>query len=87
MSWQRSLQAAARALRKEESALCKELDLVRNKLHDLKELSREQTSNGSPRRKTGSRRLSPKGRAAISRAAKKRWAEYRRDQRKTVRAR
>jgi hypothetical protein len=86
MSWQRSLQAAARALRKEESALCKELDLVRKKLHDLEHLSSGQPSNGSSRRKTGSRRLSPKGRAAISRAAKKRWADYRRDKKKAVRA-
>ena len=87
MSWQRSLQAAARALRQEEAALCKELDHVRKKLHDLEDLASEQPSNGSARRKTGSRRLSPKGRAAISRAAKKRWAGYRRDQKKVSRAR
>ena len=87
MSWQRSLQAAARALRKEEAALCKELDHVRKKLHDLKGLASEPSPNGSARRKTGSRRLSPKGRAAISRAAKKRWADYRRDKRKVARSR
>lgn len=87
MSWQRSLQAAARALRREESSLQKELELVRKKLRDLEDLSRERAGNGTGRRKAGSRRLSPKGRAAISRAAKKRWAEYRRDKRKTQRAR
>ena len=88
MSWQTSIQAAARALRKEEASLRKGLGLIQKRIRDLDELAREQSSNGKyARPKTGAQRLSPKGRAAISRAAKKRWAEYRRDKRRQVRAR
>ena len=87
MSWQRSIQAASRALRKEETSLRKELGLIQKRIHDLDELAKEQSPNGkSARPKSGAQRLSPKGRAAISRAAKRRWAEYRRDKRREQRA-
>lgn len=79
MTWQRSLQAAVRALRREENSLKRQLQSVRTKIAELDEFAR----SGGPKsarsgRKASSRRLSPQGRAAISKAAKKRWAEYRR---------
>ena len=77
MSWQRSIQAAVRALKREEASLEKELGKVREWIVDLEPLSKNGPAAGSSPRKSGSRRLSPQGRAAISRAAKKRWAEYR----------
>ena len=80
MSWQRSIHAATRALRREEASLRKELGLVQRKISDLEALAKERPSNGTgARRNPGAARLSPKGRAAISRAAKRRWAEYRRE--------
>ena len=86
MSWQRSLQAAVRALKKEEASLEKELGNVRAKIRELEELARAGTTRTASR--SGPRRLSPQGRAAISRAAKKRWVEYRRQkQKKTQKSR
>ena len=79
MTWQRSLQSAVKALKKEETALQKQLDLVQTKIAELHEMSR--SNSGTPTAKSKTRRLSPAGRAAISKAAKKRWARYRADQR------
>jgi hypothetical protein len=76
MTWQTSVQAAVRSLRKEEAALQKKLEVVRAKIADLSEVSRT-TGAAGPSKKKASRRLSPQGRAAISKAAKKRWAKYR----------
>lgn len=80
MSWQRSVQAAVRSLKREEAALQKKLGVVRAKIAELSEVSRTSGATGASRKKT-SRRLSPQGRAAISKAAKKRWTKYRADQR------
>jgi hypothetical protein len=80
MSWQRSIQAAVRALKKEEDSLKGELTVVQRKITELEGLARHDGARG-PRR-ANSQRLSPKGREAISRAAKKRWAEYRRQQKR-----
>jgi len=78
MSWQRWIQGAVRALKREEASLEKELGKVRERIVDLETLAKKNgLAAGSSPRKSGSRRLSPQGRAAISRAAKKRWAEYR----------
>ncbi len=79
MTWQRSVQAAIRALKRKESSLEKQLDQVRAKIDELQGVARSQGGHAA-RAKSGSRRLSPQGRAAISRAAKKRWAEYRKQQ-------
>ena len=79
MSWQNSLEAAIRALRKEEELLQKDLVLVRRKIEELDALAKQP----GPRKRSARgkiaqpNRLSPQGRAAISRAAKKRWARYR----------
>jgi len=82
MTWQRSIQAAVRALRSEEKLLARQLDAIRGKITDLEALGREGSGAGTaPRRKAGRRRLSAEGRAAISKAAKKRWAKYRAEQR------
>ena len=77
MSWQRSIQAAVKALKREEASLEKELDKVRARIGDLESLAKAGPSGAGSRRKSGPSRLSPQGRAAISRAAKKRWANYR----------
>ena len=76
MTWQRSVQAAIRALKRKEISLQKQLEQVRTKIDDLQDVASSQSSAGA-RTRSGSRRLSPQGRAAISRAAKKRWADYR----------
>lgn len=85
MSWQRSIEAAVRALKKEEAALSKELGVVREKIDELESLSKTGPARARRKAAGNSRRLSSKGRAAISKAAKKRWAEYRRQKRQSER--
>jgi hypothetical protein len=82
-TWQRSIQAAVRALRKEEAVLQKQLEALQTKIAELEEMARSGavTKLAQPTR----RRLSPEGRAAISKAAKKRWAQYRADKRRQKR--
>ncbi len=80
MTWQRSVQAAVRSLKREEATLHKKLEVVRGKIAELSEVSRTSGATGAGRKKT-SRRLSPQGRAAISKAAKKRWSKYRTEKR------
>jgi hypothetical protein len=77
MSWQRSLQAAIRSLRREEQSILKNLDSVRDRINELQSLSASGPRGRGGRGARKSRRLSAKGRAAISRAAKRRWAQYR----------
>jgi hypothetical protein len=80
MSWQSSLNAAIRNLRAEEQSLERNLTRVREAISALGGLSR-----GGPKRAgrpPGRRRLSAKGRAAIARAARKRWAKWRAQQKK-----
>ncbi len=72
MSWQSSIRAAVALLKKEESKLERELEVVRQKIRDLGGVGR-----GRGGARGGRRRLSEAGRLAISRAAKKRWAAYR----------
>lgn len=76
MSWQQSIQVAVKALKQEEGTLRKQLDTVVSKIRELEDIGRGAGSAGL-RKRAGSRRLSAAGRAAISRAAKKRWAQYR----------
>jgi hypothetical protein len=85
MTWQRSIQAAVRALKKEEASLEKQVSAVRKRIEELHEMSR--SDDGAPRKRASARRLSPAGRAAISKAAKKRWARYRSAKRAAVRKR
>ena len=85
MTWQRSIQAAVRALKKEEASLEKQVSAVRKRIEELHEMSR--SDDGAPRKRAPARRLSPAGRAAISKAAKKRWARYRSAKRAAVRKR
>ena len=75
MSWQRSLQSAVKALKKEEASLLKQLDGVQQKIKELEEVGR--TAPTAVTKSPSSRRLSQEGRDAISEAAKKRWAKYR----------
>ena len=75
MSWQRSVRAAVKALKKEEQSLVKQLDRLRARIADLSGLS---AGRKAPGRKAGrGNRLSEEGRRAISLAAKRRWAKYR----------
>jgi uncharacterized protein YdaU (DUF1376 family) len=80
MSWQTNIQSAVRALRKEEAVLLKQLDVLQTKIEDLEGLSKQGAA--AHKRAPSRRRLSPEGRAAISKAAKKRWQKYRSDKAK-----
>ena len=82
MAWQQSIQAAVRELRKEEHALQRKLSEVQARIRDLETIGHSAAGikTGAVRKKAGSRRLSAEGRAAISKAAKRRWAKYRRAQ-------
>ena len=73
MSWQASLNKAIGDLRKEEQRLERELGILRQKLGSLSGATRSKGTRKAP----GARKMSAKGRAAISRAAKKRWAAWR----------
>jgi hypothetical protein len=77
MSWQASVNAAVSALRKAESDLEKQLEQVRGKIASLQGLGK-----GAAGKRGGKRRLSAAGREAIARAARRRWAEYRKQQKK-----
>ena len=77
MSWQKSLQAALKALKKEEQSLVKQLDHLRTKMGNLTGLSKgKKGAKRGPKSGRGNR-LSDEGRRAISLAAKRRWAKYR----------
>jgi hypothetical protein len=73
MTWRASLNKAVGALRKEEQRLERELEALRGRIASLSGAAR---SKGT-RVAAGTRKLSAKGRAAIARAAKNRWAAYR----------
>lgn len=76
MSWQKSVARATAALRHEEMRLARELALVRQRLDALGGVSTR--GSGAPRKR---RNMSEAARAAISRAAKRRWAKYRAEKR------
>lgn len=85
-NWKGSVSAAIRALKKDEAALRKELAEVRSRIKNLETLSRADAPTNERARKAISRnRLSSEGRAAISKAAKRRWAAYRAENRTTGR--
>jgi hypothetical protein len=73
MSWQSSLKSVVAALRKEEQRLARDLDALRRRIGSLSGATRSKGTRKAP----GARKMSAKGRAAISRAAKKRWAAWR----------
>ncbi len=74
------MEAALRALKRREARLKRELAQVQHKTKEVERALR-------PAPLSHKTRLSPEGREAISRATTKRWAEYRRKQRKDVRKR
>ena len=92
MSWQQTLKKALGELQQEERRMTGELSAVREKIQKLAKMSNSggtSTTRGRPRTKAkakAKRNLSPEGRAAISRAAKKRWAKHRASQRKKTSA-
>lgn len=68
------------ALRTEEARIERELDAVRRQVQTITELARGRGGKRGPGRPPGSttkRKMSAAGRAAIARAAKKRWAAWR----------
>ncbi len=71
MSWKTQLARAISQLRVRERKLRAEIDDRRAKIEAL---------GGVLRGKRRRRQVSEKGRAAMSRAAKKRWREYRKQQ-------
>jgi hypothetical protein len=76
MTWQKSVARAVRALKAEEARLTRELEQLRQRIASLGGVA----AGGGV--KTRKRTLSPAARAAISRAAKKRWAKYREEKAK-----
>jgi hypothetical protein len=74
-----SIATALRVLRTEETRIQRELDAVRGQLQRLNGASGRGKGKRGPGRPKGAspRRMSAAGRAAISRAAKKRWAAWR----------
>lgn len=73
MSWQKSVARALRDLKVEEARLERDLGQLRQRIASLGGVAR-----GAGAKAKGKKRvLSPAARAAISRAAKKRWAKYR----------
>jgi hypothetical protein len=85
MTWQRSISAAIRSLRREEQSLKQRLAAIQGRISDLEGVSRRTGAGRAAPRRAGKRKLSEKGRLAISRAAKRRWAKYRAQKRKTGR--
>ena len=81
MSLDSALTGVIRSLQAEESRIARELDTVRRQLEQLSSLGRRGPGRppgkkrGRPAGKKGG--MSAAGRAAISRAAKKRWAAWR----------
>lgn len=75
MTWQASLARALRDLRGEEARLARELGDLRSRIASLSGV--RGGGGAGPKPKGKRRKLSPAARAAISRAAKKRWAKYR----------
>jgi hypothetical protein len=73
MSWQKSVARALRYMKTEETKLAGELADLRRRIANLGGMA----SSGGGKAKGKRRKLSPAARAAISRAAKKRWAKYR----------
>lgn len=76
MNWQASLTRVVRGLKNEEARLERELGDVRAKITALGGVVGRKLGLGKGKGKAR-RKLSPKARAAISRAAKRRWAKYR----------
>jgi hypothetical protein len=79
MALSSALVSAIRTLRAEESRIQRELDAVRGQIQRLNGASGLRKGKRGPGRPAGRRRreMSAAGRAAISRAAKKRWAAWR----------
>jgi hypothetical protein len=77
MSWQASVARALRDLRSEESRLARELNDLRARIASLSGVRGGGGGGAGMKPKGKRRKLSPAARAAISRAAKKRWAKYR----------
>jgi hypothetical protein len=88
MAWRAALGTAIRDLRTQERRLQRELALVRAKILRLSSLGAS-GARGAVTRVRGMKanRLSAKGRAAIARAARKRWAKYRAQKRAGAQAR
>ncbi len=77
MGWQKSVARALRDLKAEEARLASELGDLRQRIASLGGVA--SSGGAAPKVKGKRRKLSPAARAAISRAAKKRWAKYRAD--------
>ena len=74
MKWQESLNRVIRVIKAEEARLERDLSELRAKIASLAGVSGGSRRGPKPARK---RKMSSQGRAAIARAAKRRWAAYR----------
>lgn len=74
MNWQKSLARVVKALRIEEARLERELATVKHRIAGVTGVVGGAAAAKGPKKR---RNMSAAARAAISRAAKKRWAKYR----------
>ena len=92
MGWQETLKGALSELRQEEARLSSELIKVRNSINKISTMTgstQKAGGRGRPEGKTkakAKRKLSAEGRAAISKAAKARWARHRAAQKSAKKA-
>ena len=74
MSWKSAINRAVKELKMEEARIARELSAIRDRIQGLGGIAGGRTSVAKT---VGRRKVSAKGRAAIARAAKKRWAKWR----------
>ena len=87
MAWQKTLKTALDELEREKRKLASELGEVEDRIQRLQAMTdspapsgRRGSSRGQTKKAKAKRNLTPEGRAAISRAAKARWARHRASQ-------
>lgn len=82
MKWQSAIQTALTELKAVEAGIARELAEVRQKIASLAQLTGGSAAASAAPKKAGAKRqMSAAGRAAIAKAAKKRWAKHRADKR------
>jgi hypothetical protein len=82
MKWQSAIQSALTELKAVEAGIARELAEVRQKIVSLAHLTGGSVAGSTAPKKAGAKRhMSAAGRAAIAKAAKKRWAKHRAEKR------
>ena len=82
MKWRSAIETAVTELKAVEAGIARELTDVRQKIASLVHLTGGSAAVSAAPKKAGAKRhMSAAGRAAIAKAAKKRWAKHRADKR------